>query len=483
MSKCVCIIGAGPSGLASIKSCLEEGLDCVCYELSDDIGGIWNTKNPTSNASVYSSCTMISSKQMSCFSDFPSGAPTFMHNRWVLLYLRLYAEQFQLTSRIIFGAQVLSVQPELPTDVNTRWIVEVNQRNVTADGRTEQLSVRRKFGAVLICTGHHWQANCPRPSGIANFTGDICHSSSYVDYQRFANKRVLVVGLGNSGADIACELSWHCRSVMLSCRGGGSWIVGKTGPFGWPMDALATTRLGRLLLPDWALECAVRAFANFKHCHQHLGLRPEYRRTKNNAWKHGVCMLDPQPLRSVLSTHPTIHDQLQYRIADGFVSVKPGLTRFTSDGRAEFADGSSASVDAVIFATGYRPTLPFVSKELLEIEPDGWAGLYKFTFHREYNTFAAVGLLQVVGAFFPVLEAQARWAAKVFAERQVDDLHHLLPGTEKRDAEIVERKRRIRVKFRRTDRHAMEVKLQPTVAFLLMSLCASEGSHSTHIAR
>uniref|UniRef100_A0A1I8FL89 Flavin-containing monooxygenase n=1 Tax=Macrostomum lignano TaxID=282301 RepID=A0A1I8FL89_9PLAT len=257
---------------------------------------------------------MISSKQMSCFSDFPRVRQPSCTTRWVLLYLRLYAEQFQLTSRIIFGAKVLSVQPELPTDVNTRWIVEVNQRNVTADGRTEQLSVRRKFGAVLIsATGHHWQANCPRPSGIANFTGDICHSSSYVDYQRFANKRVLVVGLGNSAR------RYRLRTY---CRGGGSWIVGKTGPFGWPMDALATTRLGRLLLPDWALECAVRAFANFKHCHQHLGLRPEYR-CVDRVLRNVKIVYTMVLLLDASNNSPPA--ALQYRIADGFVSVKPGL--------------------------------------------------------------------------------------------------------------------------------------------------------------
>lgn len=108
----VLIIGAGASGLPAIKCCLEGGLDPVCLERSGDIGGLWNYENSLATgdrmASVMKSTVINSSKEMMSYSDFPMPADysNFMHNKYVLKYLRLYADTFSLMQHIQLHTEV-----------------------------------------------------------------------------------------------------------------------------------------------------------------------------------------------------------------------------------------------------------------------------------------------------------------------------------------------------------------------------------------
>src|SRR5688572_18858025 len=98
--KKIAVIGAAASGLPAIKCCLGDGLQPVCFERTDDIGGLWNWKEtPTDGQSTVMKSTIInSSKETSFYSDFlvPAEYPNYMHNRKVLSYLRLYAKNFDL---------------------------------------------------------------------------------------------------------------------------------------------------------------------------------------------------------------------------------------------------------------------------------------------------------------------------------------------------------------------------------------------------
>jgi dimethylaniline monooxygenase (N-oxide forming) len=108
----VLIIGAGASGLPSIKCCIDDGLEPVCLERSGDIGGLWNYDNSLATgddiACVMKSTIINTSKEMMCYSDFPIPAeyPNFMHNKLVLQYLNLYADKFQLRKYIQLDTEV-----------------------------------------------------------------------------------------------------------------------------------------------------------------------------------------------------------------------------------------------------------------------------------------------------------------------------------------------------------------------------------------
>ena len=104
--KRVLVVGAGASGLPAIKSCLNEGLEPVCLERSGDIGGLWNYANSIASkdeiACVMKSTIINTSKEMMCYSDFPipDEFPNFMHNKFVLRYLNMYADNFKLRKHI-----------------------------------------------------------------------------------------------------------------------------------------------------------------------------------------------------------------------------------------------------------------------------------------------------------------------------------------------------------------------------------------------
>ncbi|KAL1022504.1 hypothetical protein UPYG_G00028570 [Umbra pygmaea] len=205
MSRHVCVIGAGAAGLTSIKSCLEEGLQPTCFERSEDIGGLWRFKDAPEpgSASIYRSLVVNTSKEMMCFSDFPMPAdyPNYMMHSQILQYLRLYAQQFDLLRHITFQTSVQSVRQRPDFRYSGQWEV------VTENSKGEKET--HIFDGILVCSGHFTVPFLPLAQfpGHEAFPGRCLHSWEYKDAEAFRGKRVMVVGIGNSGADIAVEIS------------------------------------------------------------------------------------------------------------------------------------------------------------------------------------------------------------------------------------------------------------------------------------
>ncbi|XP_035871786.1 dimethylaniline monooxygenase [N-oxide-forming] 1 isoform X2 [Phyllostomus discolor] len=213
MAKRVAIVGAGVSGLASIKCCLEEGLEPTCFERSDDLGGLWRFTEHVEEgrASLYKSVVSNSCKEMSCYSDFPfpEDYPNYVPNAQFLEYLKMYANHFNLLKCIQFKTKVCSVTKRPDFTVTGQWDV-VTLR----EGRQESTV----FDAVMVCTGLLTHPNLPLDSfpGINTFKGQYFHSRQYKHPDIFKDKRVLVIGAGNSGADIAVEASHVAKKIYLS---------------------------------------------------------------------------------------------------------------------------------------------------------------------------------------------------------------------------------------------------------------------------
>uniref|UniRef100_G3PP33 Flavin-containing monooxygenase n=1 Tax=Gasterosteus aculeatus TaxID=69293 RepID=G3PP33_GASAC len=386
----VAVVGAGGSGLTSIKACVEDGLEPVCFESSDDIGGLWNFKEAPvpQRSSIYRSLVVNTSKEMMCFSDFPMPAdyPNFMHHPRLLEYLRLYAERFQLLRHVRF--QVL--HPGASNSAESgQWDV-VTSRDGEEEGHV--------FDAVLVCSGHYTHPASPllHLPGYETFSGRCLHSWDYKDGDAFRGKRVVVVGIGNSGGDIAVEISRSAEQTFLSTRR-GSWVMGRMSRGGLPFDMTLITRLNNTLmqlLPESLLNWTVERELNGRYDHRLYGLEPRHR---------------------LFSQHPTVNDELPNRILSGTVQVKPDVRRFLGS-RVEFDDGSVAEdVDLVVFATGYRFSFPFLASHVVSVS-ENKAALYKYVFPPELErpTLAVVGLVQPLGAVMPIAEMQARWATRVF---------------------------------------------------------------------
>ncbi|XP_067671651.1 flavin-containing monooxygenase 5-like [Haliotis asinina] len=384
--KNIAIIGAGCSGLAAVKACLDENLVPVCFERGSDIGGLWNFSETSTHdhASIYKNLVINTSKEMMSFSDFPTPAdfPPFMPHEYVLKYFRLYAEKFHLLEHVRFNTTVRNIGKWCDYDATGRWGV-----TVSVEGSPP---FTRVFDGVMVCTGHHSVPYTPTLKGADTFKGPVMHSHGYKESSNFKGKRVLIIGIGNSAADIAVDLSRAASKVFLSTRR-GAWIIGKTSIKGIPADLLANSRFV-FSLPLNLLQWVVEKQANFKIDHDTFGLSPQ----------HGA-----------LEAHPTINDELPYQLVNGKVSIKPNVRTFAQNG-AEFADDTFEEIDAVIYATGYDYRLAIVDEDVLRID-NNRTHLYQYMIptNLTHPTFSVIGLVQPIGAIMPISEMQCRWFTKL----------------------------------------------------------------------
>ncbi|NWW27191.1 FMO5 monooxygenase, partial [Falcunculus frontatus] len=386
----VAIIGAGASGLCALKCCLDEGLEPTCFERSKDIGGLWRFEEHPEDgrASIYHSVVINASKELMCFSDFPipEDFPNYMHNSKIMEYFRMYAQHFDLLRHIRFRTSVCRVSKRPDFASSGQWEV------VTESEGKQEAAV---FDAVLVCSGHHTDAHLPLSSfpGLEKFEGWYLHSRDYKNPQPFLGKQVVVVGIGNSGIDIAVELSHAAKQVFLSTKR-GSWVLHRVAENGYPSDFTYISRFTQLLqklLPPNVINSIVERKLNARFDHALYGLKPKHR---------------------VLHQHPTVNDDLPNRIISGRVRMKPNIQEFTETS-AIFEDGTREDVDAVVFATGYSFSFPFLEGfKVVENQ----IPLYKFVFppDLEKPTLAFIGFIQPLGPIMPISELQCRWATRVF---------------------------------------------------------------------
>ncbi|BFZ05636.1 hypothetical protein BsWGS_08676 [Bradybaena similaris] len=339
-SKRVAVIGAGASGLAAIKACLDEGLSPVCFERTDGLGGLWRyTDEPIEGQGCVMKSTVINtSKEMMTYSDFsvPENYPNYMHHTQVHEYFKLYTEHFGLEQHINYHEEVLYVKKAEDYVQSGRW--EIKHRNRKSG--QEKLQV---FDGVLVCSGHHADKHMPPFPGLNEFKGQVLHSHDYRASEGHHDKRVLVIGVGNSGGDAAVEISRRASQVFLSTRS-GTWIFSRVSHRGYPMDMLLLTR---------PIACLI------KHLPRLMDML--LRRQLNDRFDHVLYSLRPK--HGPLSQAVTINDDMPSRIICGSIQIKTDIKRFTSRG-VEFVDGTfEDNIDLVILATGYSFGFPFIDKE------------------------------------------------------------------------------------------------------------------------
>ncbi|PRD27213.1 UNVERIFIED_CONTAM: Dimethylaniline monooxygenase [N-oxide-forming] 5 [Trichonephila clavipes] len=429
MKKIVAVVGAGSSGLAAIKSCKEEEMDVICFEKSDRIGGLWNYKEGSDFPSVMKSTVINTHKEMTAFSDFPppSHFQNYMHNSQIKQYLYMYAENFDLLSHIRYKHEVVNVSKADNYNETGRW-------KVTFKILEKQEILEEIFDGVMLCSGHHVFSRMPQIEGLNLFRGQILHSQSLKTPDAFKGLKVLVIGIGNSGVDAAVELSNVAEQVYLSTRR-GAWVFTRSGLEGMPYDALLSNRLFNFCIKlfgwrigSWILEEYV---LNKSFNHEFYGLKPKHR---------------------ALSQHPTINDCLASKILSGRIILK-GNVKFFSTNSVIFDGGNSnISIDAVIFATGYQITFPFIHESILNTT-DNEVELYKLSFSPElkYPSLIVIGLSQPLGSIFPIAEAQSRWFALLMKEKVK------LPDYERMKDEIYRRKKALKERYVNSPRHTIQV--------------------------
>ncbi|XP_040825894.1 dimethylaniline monooxygenase [N-oxide-forming] 4 isoform X1 [Ochotona curzoniae] len=392
MAKKVAVIGAGVSGLTSIKCCLDEDLEPTCFERSNDIGGLWKYTETAEDGMtrVYWSLVTNVCKEMSCYSDFPfrEDYPNFMIHSKFLQYLQEFAEHFNLLKYIQFKTTVCSVTKRPDFSTTGQWEVVTE---------TEGKQQRAVFDAVMVCTGKFLSPCLPLESfpGIQKFKGKVLHSQEYRIPEGFRGKRVLVIGLGNSGGDIAVELSRTTSQVFLSTRT-GAWVVSRSSPGGYPFNMMLTRRYLNLIeqvVPSCILRRINEKVFNKRFNHENYGLGI----TKGKGPKF------------------IVNDELPACILCGIIKMKAGVKEFTETS-AIFEDGTvEENIDGVIFTTGYVFSFPFLEEPLKSLCTKKMF-LYKQVFpsNLERTTMAFIGLIGLKGSILSGTELQARWATRVF---------------------------------------------------------------------
>ncbi len=370
----VCVIGAGPCGITTIKNLVETGItDIVCYEAGSGIGGNWVLEDGRGHSSIYETTHTISSKSMMGYRRFPipKDYPEYPCHRQMLSYFEQYAERFDLLRFIEFQTEVRRIE----ASQNGLWDVNivVNDQN-----KTEQ------FEHVLVCTGHHWDPLTPELPGT--FSGQQLHAHDYKSAEPFRGSKVLVVGGGNTACDIAVETSRISEKTDISMRR-GQYIIPKF-IYGLPVD-IAYHRLRHLPKP-------------LRQAAMKLALRIAIGRWKKYKLQEPEC--------GVMEMHPTLNSDILNLIRHGKVHPRRGI-QSASGNAITFTDGKSGQYDTIIWATGYKISYPFLDSGILNLESGGRLPLYLKMMPEKVANIYFIGLFQPIGCIWTLAEYQAKVAA------------------------------------------------------------------------
>jgi hypothetical protein len=345
----ILVVGAGAAGLATAYHLQQRGLPYQVLERQEP-GYSW--------ANHYDRLRLHTLKQVSHLPGrpMPAAYPDFPGAWQVRAYLQDYADHFQLNIQC-------GVDVQQATWDGQQWSLETNQ------GRYQ--------GALLMAATGIWSTPFqPVLGGEEQFGGTIMHSYRYRNPEPFSGQRVLVVGAGNSGTEIAVDLCEAGTETGIAIRGGVVFVR-------YPRSADLmrwTERVMRDMPRPIGGALMAMAYRDFSH----LGL-------------------PLPPPGKLMDTYPVVGFELPEAVEAGKVTVYPALERFLPGG-VQFADGQQAAFDAVIMATGFRPSLQFVAHEVNR-RPDGHLCLDRFSRSNKNKRLFCIGFtypptagwLQVIG--------------------------------------------------------------------------------------
>jgi dimethylaniline monooxygenase (N-oxide forming) len=416
----VCVLGAGSSGIASCQVLHARGIPFDCFEKGSGVGGNWRYENDNEMSSAYRSLFINTSRNLMEYASYPmpSDYPDYPHHTQIAAYFDDYVDHFGFREAIRFRTEVTKVEPR-----DGAW--EVHWRDAEGSAGSEL------YRSVFVANGHHWDPRWPEPPFPGEFAGEQLHSHHYKTPDGMEGKSVLVVGIGNSAMDIACETSRVSKMTYLSARR-GAWIIPKyVGST--PTDELGGEFVARL------------PFAVLRALYHRRILKQQ-----GKPQDYGL----PEPDHKLGEAHPTISSEILPRIGHGRVTPKPNIARLQGE-RVEFEDGSVEDVDVIVYCTGYRISFPFLSPEIVDASEDNVVPAYRRVVHPDQPGLYFIGLVQPLGAIMPIAEAQSEWLADVL-EGKTD-----LPSPEEMKKVIAREDARMRKRYVASKRHTIQVDFYP----------------------
>lgn len=309
------VIGAGPCGLAAAKALKDASILYEHVEADSNLGGNWLH-------GVYSSVYTDACKDVMQFPEFPMSEeyPDFLSGKQMLDYLNNYADHFELRESISFNTKVV-------------WVAAIENNKWKVFFEKESCKI---YSGIIICNGHHW--NMKYADLYGNFKGEYIHSKQYKYPSQLRNKRVLVIGSGNSAADISCEAARVSDCSVLSMND-SPWIFPKSF-MGIP--------LGRMKLknsPSFLQPLLIKLLIKFSF------------------GNHSLYNL-PKPTHKPFEKHPTVSDELPNYLKHGRIKAKPGILK-TENKKVWFKDNTCLEFDMIVSATGFHLSFPFLPDSLV----------------------------------------------------------------------------------------------------------------------
>jgi indole-3-pyruvate monooxygenase len=315
----VIILGAGPSGLAAAACLREKGVPFVILERSGAVGSTWRNH--------YERLHLHTIKQFSALPGlpWPSTVPMYPSREEVVAYLERYAAKFQIAPR--FGCEVTSARHD-----GSHWVVRAGEDELRAP-------------ALIVATGYNRVPKQPSWPGQDRFRGVIIHSSAYKNGAAYRGKRALVVGIGNSGGEIALDLWEHGAATSISVR--SPIHVVPRDLFGLPAQVNSLFLLGRL--PPKIADRIANALLD---------------RVLGDLSRYGLHRPTLGPVSQVLEQGriPLIDIGTVELVKQGHIKIFPGPRELTENG-VTFTDGREIPVEVIVLATGYRAALEGVLED------------------------------------------------------------------------------------------------------------------------
>ena len=311
----VVVAGAGPAGLATAGCLTRAGVEHVLLEQAPEIAASWRRH--------YDRLHLHTPKSISAlpYLPYPRGTPRYPSRDDVIAYLERYVDALGLRPRLGEAVQAI----EAPGDGDEGWTVQTPR-------------ARYRCRHVVVATGLARVPRLPDWPGRDQYQGELLHSAGYRSGAAWRGRRVLVIGIGNSGGEIALDLLEQGATPAISVRG--------------PVNVIPRDLLG---IPILAVGAVLRALPSWLG--DLLG-RPLVRLAIGDLGRLGLRSLPYGPLTQV-DRHgriPLIDAGTIAQIRTGRIARRPGVRRFTADGVC-FEDGSEEPFDAVVAATGYSPAL------------------------------------------------------------------------------------------------------------------------------
>ncbi|XP_010540939.1 PREDICTED: probable indole-3-pyruvate monooxygenase YUCCA8 [Tarenaya hassleriana] len=319
------IVGAGPSGLATAACLREQNVPFVVLERAECIASLWQKR-------TYDRLKLHLPKQFCQLPKmpFPADFPEYPTKRQFIQYLESYANRFEINPK--FNECVQSARYD---ETSGLWRVKTVSTSESARNEVEYIC-----RWLVVATGENAERVVPEIDGLNEFSGEVIHACDYKSGEKFAGKRVLVVGCGNSGMEVSLDLANHFAVPSMVVRSSvhvlPREIMGKS-----------TFQLAMMMmkwLPLWLVDKLLLILTWFVLGNiENYGLkRPE---------------IGPMELKNLKGKTPVLDIGALEKIRSGEINVVPGIKRFSRN-QVELISGDKLGIDSVVLATGYRSNVP-----------------------------------------------------------------------------------------------------------------------------